>query len=98
LLKQALAWRGDEPAQQQLTQLEPALEIAGLNPAEAVPMLAPLLGLPIPAKYPPSALSSEQQRRRLLATLVELALGTARLQPTVITTEICIGPTLRPWS
>jgi predicted ATPase len=43
--------------------------------------------LSIPAKYPPLPLSPEQQRRRLLATLVEWALGAARAQPTVITTE-----------
>ena len=65
----------------------PRWKLAGLKPAEAIPLLAPLLNLPLPAKYPPSSLSPEQQRRRLLATLVELALGTARVQPTVITTE-----------
>jgi class 3 adenylate cyclase/tetratricopeptide (TPR) repeat protein len=87
MLKQALAWRGNEPVEEQLARLEPVLELAGLKPAEAVPLLAPLLNLPLPGRYPPSALSSEQQRRRLLATLVELALGLARVQPTVITTE-----------
>jgi class 3 adenylate cyclase/tetratricopeptide (TPR) repeat protein len=87
MLKQALACRGDEPAEQQLTQLESVLELAGLKHAEAIPLLAPLLNLPPSAKYPPSALSPEQQRRRLLAKLVELALGLARVQPTVITTE-----------
>jgi class 3 adenylate cyclase/tetratricopeptide (TPR) repeat protein len=87
MLQQALAWRGNESAQEQLTQLESALELAGLKSAEAIPLLAPLLDLPLPAKYPPSPLSAEQQRRRLLATLVELALGLARVQPTVINTE-----------
>jgi len=87
MLKQALAWRGDEPAEQQLTQLESALELAGVKPSEAIPLLAPLLDQPLSAKYPPSPLPAEQQRRRLLATLVELALGLARMQPTVITTE-----------
>ena len=83
LLRELLAWRGDEPAEEQLAQLESALGLAGLKPAEAVP----LLNLPIPAKYPLLALSSEQQRRRLLATLVEWALGAAGVQPTVIATE-----------
>ena len=87
MLKQGLAWRGNESPQEQLTQLESALELAGLKPVEAIPLLAPLLDLPLPAKYPPPTLSAEQQRRRLLATLVELALGLARAQPTVITTE-----------
>jgi tetratricopeptide (TPR) repeat protein len=45
------------------------------------------LNLPTPAKYPALALSSEQQRRRLLATLVEWALGAARAQATVIAIE-----------
>ena len=63
------------------------LVMAGLKPAEAIPLIAPLLNLPLPAKYPPSPLSPEQQRRRLLATLVEWVLGAARAQPLVIATE-----------
>jgi predicted ATPase len=43
------------------------------------------LNLSLPAKYPPSPLSPEQQR--LLATLVEWALSAARAQPTVIAIE-----------
>ena len=39
------------------------------------------------AKYPPSSLSPNQQRRRLLATLVEWAMGVAQAQPLVIATE-----------
>jgi class 3 adenylate cyclase/tetratricopeptide (TPR) repeat protein/ribosomal protein L40E len=87
MLREFLAWRGDEPAEEQLVRLEPSLELAGLKPAEALPLIAPLLNLPVPAKYPPSPLSPEQQRRRLLATLVEWALGAARVQPIVIAIE-----------
>jgi class 3 adenylate cyclase/tetratricopeptide (TPR) repeat protein len=87
MLRELLAWRGDEPAEEQFAQLESALGLAGLKPTEAVPLLAPLLNLPIPANYPALVLSSEQQRRRLLATLVEWALGAARAQPTVIVIE-----------
>ena len=87
MLRELLAWRGDESAEEQLAQLETRLELAGLKPAEALPLIAPLLNLPLPAKYPPSPLSPEQQRRRLLATLVEWALGAARVQPTVIAIE-----------
>ena len=57
------------------------------TPADALPLIAPLLNLPLPAKYPPSPFSPEQQRRRLLATLVEWALGVARVQPTIIAIE-----------
>jgi class 3 adenylate cyclase/tetratricopeptide (TPR) repeat protein len=71
----------------QLGQLQSGLMLAGLKPAEAIPLIAPFLNLPLSAKYPPSALSPEQQRRRLLATLVEWILGAARVRPLVIATE-----------
>jgi class 3 adenylate cyclase/tetratricopeptide (TPR) repeat protein len=87
MLRELLAWRGDEPAEEQLAQLEAALVMAGLQPAEAIPLITPLLNLPIPVKYPRSPLPPEQQRRRLLATLVDLALGTARVQATAIAIE-----------
>jgi class 3 adenylate cyclase/tetratricopeptide (TPR) repeat protein len=74
---------GDE----QLAQLQSGLMLAGLKPAEAIPLIAPFLNLPLSAKYPPLALSPEQQRRRLLATLVEWILGAARVRPLVIATE-----------
>jgi hypothetical protein len=63
-LRELLAWRGDESAEEQLAQLETRLELAKLKPADAVPLIAPLLNLPLPAKYPPSPLSPEQQLRR----------------------------------
>jgi predicted ATPase len=43
--------------------------------------------LPPPAKYSSSPLPREQQRRRLLATLVEWVLGIARMQPLIVATE-----------
>ena len=87
MLHEFLAWRGDEPPGEQLTRLEQALELAGVKLAEALPLIAPILNLPIPEKYPPSSLSPEEQRRRLLATLVEWVLGHARAQPIVIVIE-----------
>jgi class 3 adenylate cyclase/tetratricopeptide (TPR) repeat protein len=87
MLKRELGSRGNESSEENLALLESRLESAGLKPLEAIPLIAPLLALPLPAKYPPSALLPEQQRRRLLATLVEWVLGAARAQPTVIATE-----------
>jgi class 3 adenylate cyclase/tetratricopeptide (TPR) repeat protein len=87
LLQQFLSGNGGKPAAEQLAQLEPRLELAGLKPAETIPLIAPLLNLPLSDKYPASSLSPEQQRRRLLATLVEWVLGAARVQPMVIATE-----------
>ena len=87
LLQQFLGGNGGKPAEEQLTQLEPRLELAGLKPADAIPLIAPLLNLPLWGKYPPLPLPPEQRRQRLLATLVEWVLGTARVQPLVVATE-----------
>src|SRR4029453_16786908 len=86
-LRELLAWRADEPSGDQLAQLESRLEVAGLKPAEVVPLIAPLVNLPLPASYPPSPFTTEQQRRRLLATLVEWVLATTRMQPLIVATE-----------
>jgi class 3 adenylate cyclase/tetratricopeptide (TPR) repeat protein len=78
---------GEASVQEQLAQLESRLIAAGLKAADALPLIAPLLNLLLPPEYPPSTLAPEQQRRRLLATLVEWVLGSARAQPLVIATE-----------
>jgi class 3 adenylate cyclase/tetratricopeptide (TPR) repeat protein len=88
MLRHALGWSDNAPPlEEQVAQLESSLELAGLKAAAAMPLIAPLLNLSLPAKYPTAVLAPEQQRRRLLATLTEWALGTARAQSTVITTE-----------
>src|SRR5207253_6609429 len=72
------AWRssgdqtGDAPA-----ELERTLQLAGLKVAEAMPLIAEMLDLPVPETYPPLALASEQKRKRLLAALAGWALGLA---------------------
>jgi class 3 adenylate cyclase/tetratricopeptide (TPR) repeat protein len=77
-----------EPAgDDRLDDLQSGLISAGLEPAEALPLIAPLMHLPLSGNYSPSALAPEQQRRRLLATLIDWLLGTARSQPLVIVIE-----------
>jgi tetratricopeptide (TPR) repeat protein len=78
---------GELPNDEQFAQLQSGLVMAGLEPAQAMPLIAPLLNLPLPPKYPPSPLSPDEQRRRLLATLVEWVLGAAHAQPVVIAIE-----------
>jgi predicted ATPase len=87
MVRALLASRGDESAEEQLAQVEAGLELAGLKPAEALSPIALLLNLPLSATYSPFPLSPEQQRRRLLATLVEWVLGVARVQPAIIAIE-----------
>jgi class 3 adenylate cyclase/predicted ATPase len=84
MLRQFLS---DATASDAIAGLASRLSAVGLAPAEALPLIAPLLDLPLPPEYPPSTLSPEQQRRRLLATLVEWVLGAARVQPLVIVIE-----------
>ena len=60
---------------------------AGLKPAEAAPLVADLLQLPAGDRYPPLTLTSEQKRRRLLATLTGWVFGAGQLQPVVMVVE-----------
>jgi predicted ATPase/class 3 adenylate cyclase len=75
MLQQGLAQRGDGSEEAKLSDLERDLERAGLKLAEAVPLIAPLLNLPVDEKYPPLVLSSDQQRKRLLMTLARWLFG-----------------------
>jgi class 3 adenylate cyclase/tetratricopeptide (TPR) repeat protein len=87
LLRQFLAVTPDESPADQVAQLESALRLCGLKPAEAVPLIAPMLNLSVPEKYPPLVYSADRQRRRLLATLAELVRSASQIQPLVIVLE-----------
>jgi class 3 adenylate cyclase/ribosomal protein L40E len=86
MLRRALFASGDG-SPDAIAQLAGALNHVGLDPAAAIPLLAPLLSLTLPAEFPPLAMPADQQRRRLLATLVEWVLGASREKPLVIATE-----------
>ncbi len=87
MLQQAFAQRGDSTDEEKLSELERVLELAGLKPAEAVPLVAPMLNIPAGEKYPQLALSPDQRRKRLLATLAGWLFGVARAQPAVMAVE-----------
>jgi predicted ATPase len=87
ILVQGLDWRGDESPEERVVQLERALERAGLKLSEAVPLIADMLGLPIPEKYPRLVFAPDQRRRRLLANLAAWVLNAARIQPVVMAME-----------
>jgi tetratricopeptide (TPR) repeat protein len=77
----------EELSGERLAQLQSRLLSAGLKPAEALPLIAPLMNLPLSATYTQSALSPDQQRRSLLATLIEWLLGAARAEPLAMVIE-----------
>jgi predicted ATPase/class 3 adenylate cyclase len=85
MLQQGFAQRGDGSDASKLSELERDVERAGLNPTEAVPLIAPLLNLQPDEKYPPLLLSAEQQRKRLLTTLAGWLFGAP--QPVVMAVE-----------
>ena len=87
MLQQSFHWEASHTVEQRLAALEASLGLAGLDPDEAVPLIAPLLELPVGTRYPPLSMAPDQQRKRLLATVVAWALGAAKAQPLVIATE-----------
>jgi len=87
MIQQALGWVGDDSVETRLPQLEQNLERVGLEPAEAVPILAPLLNLQVPERYQPLQFPPEQRRKRLLTTLTGWLFGMARVQPLVMWLE-----------
>jgi len=87
MLQQSFHWDASHTLEHRLAALEASLGLAGLDPDEAVPLIAPLLELPIGNRYPPLSMAPDQQRKRLLATVVAWAFGTAKAQPLVIATE-----------
>jgi class 3 adenylate cyclase/predicted ATPase len=76
----------DVPAEQRLADLENTLALIKLDPAENVPLLAPLLDIPLPQEGAPT-LAPEELRRRQLAALTAWAMSSARVQPAVLALE-----------
>jgi class 3 adenylate cyclase/tetratricopeptide (TPR) repeat protein len=76
----------DLPVEQQLSDLENTLARIKLDPAENVPLLAPLLDIPIPPECRP-ILAPEELLRRQLAALTNWIVAGARAQPIVLALE-----------
>ena len=87
MLNQGLGWRGDESKEERVIQVERSLELSGMKLGQTVPLIAEMLNLPIPEKYPPLMLASDQKRKRLLAALAGWVFGATRTQPLVIALE-----------
>ncbi len=87
MLDQGLGWRGDESPQERVSVLERVLELSGMKTGDAVPLIAEMLNLPIPEKYPALSFSAEQRRRRLLGLLAAWVFSATGNQPLVIVME-----------
>ena len=76
----------DLPVERQLADLESTLALIKIDPAENVPLLAPLLDIPLPKERLP-ALAPEEVRRRQLAAMTNWVIAGARSQPVVLALE-----------
>ena len=83
----ALRFEREESPQQKLSKLEGFLVQYGLPLAEAVPLFAALLSLPLPADYAPLTLSPEQQKQQTLHALLTILLRIAAQQPVLFVME-----------
>jgi len=83
----ALRFEREESAPQKLSKLAGFLVQYGLPLAEAVPLLAALLSLPLTADYAPLAVSPEQQKQKTLHTLLTIMLRIAAQQPVLFVME-----------
>jgi class 3 adenylate cyclase len=86
-LQRLLQWPRHETPAARLDTLEQALRTAGLPLAETVPLLAVLLSLPVPAQYPPLALSPQRQKQKTLEALVAWLLAETARQPVLAVWE-----------
>ena len=76
----------ETPAGQRLADLESALALIGLPPAEYAPLIAPLFDVPLP-RGRMAKLAPEELRRRQLAALVAWVLASARSQAITLAFE-----------
>ena len=84
------AWQlaRDDTPEARLAKVEQALRPYRLNLAEAVPLFATLLALPLPAeRYAPLTLSPQRQRQKTLETILAMVLEQAERQPVLFILE-----------
>jgi len=83
----ALRFEREESPQQKLRKLEGFLVQYGLPLAEAVPLFAALLSLPLANDYGPLELPPEQQKQKILHALLTILLRIAAQQPLLFVME-----------
>jgi hypothetical protein len=93
----ALRLEREESPEQKLRKLEGFLVQYGLPLAEAVPLFAALLSLPLGADYAPPTASPERQKQRTLNALLTILLRTAAREPVLFVMEDLHWWTPRRW-
>jgi class 3 adenylate cyclase/tetratricopeptide (TPR) repeat protein len=83
----ALQFEREEPPEQKLRKLQGFVVQYGLPLAEAVPLFAALLSLPLTADYAPLTVSPERQKQQTLRALLTILLRIAARQPVLFVME-----------
>ena len=86
-LQRLLHWHRDVSPEARLTTLEQAVQAARLPLEEAVPLLAALLAVPVPERYPPLTLSPQRQKQQTQEALVAWLLAETAQQPVLAVWE-----------
>jgi class 3 adenylate cyclase/tetratricopeptide (TPR) repeat protein len=86
-LHRLLQWLPDDPPAEKLHRLEATLTASGMALPEAVPLLAALLSLPLPASYPPLTLPPQRQRQHTFDTLLAWLHAEAQRRPVLVIVE-----------
>ena len=85
-LERVAGFGRDDSPECRLDKLEALLAQGTENVAEAAPLFASLLSLPV-ARYPPLNLSAQRQREKTFQALAEQAVGLARHKPVLMIFE-----------
>jgi predicted ATPase/class 3 adenylate cyclase len=86
-LQRLLHWHRDMSPEARLATLEQALQTARLPLEEVVPLLAALLAVPVPSRYPPLTLIPQRQKQQTQEALVAWLLADAAQQPVLAVCE-----------
>ena len=94
------AWQlaRDDTPEARLAKVEQALRPYRLNLAEAVPLFATLLALPLRRSAMPLTLSPQRQRQKTLETILAMVLSRPSASPSSSSWKTYTGLTPRRWS
>lgn len=99
LLPRMLGWRREDPLDAKLQALEDLVSRYAVPMPEVVPLLASLLSLPEPGRYPALVMSPERQKQKTEEALVALLLAIAAQRPVLLIVEDLhwIDPSTLEW-
>jgi predicted ATPase len=86
-LQRRLRWHRDTPSAARLTTLEEAIRAVRLPLEEIVPLVATLLAVPVPERYPPLTFSPQRQKQKTQEALVAWLLAETVQHPVLAVWE-----------